>query len=250
MIAVAALWRHPIKSHGREALERVTLRAGEALPWDRHWAVTHDATKHAEGETWSNCRNFMIGTRTPALAGLWARLDEATGTVHLRHNRLGTHSFRPEDPDEAAGFIAWVAPLAEGSSVGPQAVVRAGSRGMTDTSFPSVSIMSRASHAAVAARLGGALEEERWRGNIWLDGAAPWEEFEWVGQRLRIGAAELDVVSPVERCLHTAANPRTGERDADTLGVLNGTFGHQNFGIYAAVVKGGDVAIGDTVEVL
>ena len=41
---VTQLWRHPVKSHGREALERVTLTAGETLPWDRLWAVAHDSS--------------------------------------------------------------------------------------------------------------------------------------------------------------------------------------------------------------
>ena len=41
MINVAALWRHPIKSHGREALQTVALTAGQTMPFDRTWAVMH-----------------------------------------------------------------------------------------------------------------------------------------------------------------------------------------------------------------
>ena len=44
MGAVAELWRHPIKSHGRETLDAVEFTAGACMPWDRHWAVTHDET--------------------------------------------------------------------------------------------------------------------------------------------------------------------------------------------------------------
>lgn len=249
MATVATLWRHPIKSHGREALETVTLTEGQTMPWDRTWAVTHDATKH-EGDGWSSCRNFMIGTRTPGLAGLWASMDEATRTLTLRHARLGALTFKPDDPDDANRFLTWVAPLAEGSSVRHSQIVAAGARGMTDTSSPTISIMSNASHAAVSARLGGKLEQERWRGNIWLDGLAPWEEFEWVGKHVRIGEAEFEITKPIERCRHTEANPKTGERDADTLGALNDHFGHQDFGIYALVTKSGTITIGDTAEVL
>lgn len=39
---VTEIWRHPIKSHGREPLESVTLEAGKALPLDRLWAVAHE----------------------------------------------------------------------------------------------------------------------------------------------------------------------------------------------------------------
>ena len=84
MITVASLWRHPIKSHGREALDRVTLIAGQTMPWDRHWAVTHEKTKFdAANPEWVMCRNFMIGALTPLLAGLWASLDEDAGLMTL-----------------------------------------------------------------------------------------------------------------------------------------------------------------------
>ena len=247
--SVTTLWRHPIKSHGRETCARADLRAGEAFPFDRFWAITHDATQH-DGGDWSSCRNFMIGARTPALAGIWATLDEDTLGVTLRHAALGEITVRPDEPDDAARLIDWLMPLSDGGPVAPRSIVRAGPRGMTDTDYASVSIMSHASHAAVSARLGGALEEERWRGNIWLDGLAPWEELEWIGRDLVIGGARLRVTEPITRCKHTMANPRTGERDADTLGVLTGTFGHQHFGIYARVTDGGSVAPGDPVEVL
>jgi uncharacterized protein YcbX len=132
----------------------------------------------------------------------------------------------------------------------PTGIVSADGRGMTDSDYPSVSIMTRASHDAVANAIGKPLELERWRGNIWLDGTQPFEEFEWIGKTIRIGTAELEIREPIERCMHTASNPVTGERDADTLGTLNSTFGHQNFGIYAVVTKDGHVALGDQAEVL
>ena len=47
----------------------------------------------------------------------------------------------------------------------------------------------------------------------------------------------------------TAANPETGERDADTLGAL-AHFNDQQFGVCAEVVKSGPVRAGDTLVVL
>lgn len=249
MITVADLWRYPIKSHGRETLPSATLAAGQAMPWDRHWAVRHDTAQNTS-DGWSMCRNFMIGARTPELAGLWAKLDETTRTVELRHQALGKLTFRPDDSEDATNFFRWISPLTDKSSVQPAAIIKAGTRGMTDTDYPSVSIMTTASHAAVADALGGTLETERWRGNIWLEGASAWQENNWIGKTLRIGAAELEVREPIRRCLHTAANPVTGQRDADTLGTLNSVFGHQNFGVYAVVTKGGAVRPGDICVVL
>ena len=247
MGTVAHLWRHPIKSHGREALESVQLRAGQCIPWDRHWAVTHEATKF-DGSGWASCQNFMIGTRTPGLAGLWAELDETNGRITLRHQDLGELAFHPDG--EAAAFISWIAPLCPTDRAQPKDVVSVPGRGMTDTDFPSVSIMNLASHGAVADFLGQGIAPERWRGNIWLDGLPPWQEFDWISKTLRIGTAEIAIRERIVRCMHTAANPVTGIRDADTLGALQKGWGHTDFGVYGEVVAGGEIRLGDRMEIL
>ncbi len=38
---VTQIWRHPIKSHGRETLQEVTVIPGQTMPGDRVWAVDH-----------------------------------------------------------------------------------------------------------------------------------------------------------------------------------------------------------------
>ncbi|MGJ8611504.1 MAG: MOSC domain-containing protein [Octadecabacter sp.] len=247
MSTVAELWRHPIKSHGREALAAVDLIAGKCMPWDRHWAVIHDVSTY-DGVGWARGQNFMIGARTPKLAGIWAELDEASGKITLRHVDNGSITFNPDTDIDV--FLNWVAPLCPADRAVPTGIVSADGRGMTDTDYPTVSIMTRASHAAVETAMGQSLELERWRGNIWLDGPGPCEEFEWIGKTIRIGTAELEIREPIKRCMHTAANPVTGERDADTLGTLKSTFGHHNFGVYAVVTQDGHVALGDQAQVL
>ncbi|MDX8350116.1 MOSC domain-containing protein [Cognatiyoonia sp. IB215446] len=251
MITVAGLWRHPIKSHGREQIDSVTLVEGQTMPWDRHWAVSNDRSKFdPTNPAWISCRNFMIGVTTPGLAGIWAKLDEASATLTLSHVDLGEITFHPDNPADAARFLTWVKPVCDPDGLQPASIARVPGRGMTDTAEPTVSIMTHASHKSVAGRLGRPLEIERWRGNIWLDGAAPWEEFEWIGKTVGIGAAELQVVEPIKRCKHTMANPQTGHRDTDTLGVLQDGWGHENFGVNAIVRKTGQVTLQDRVEVL
>ena len=250
MATVTSLWRHPIKSHGREALAFVDLVAGQSMPWDRHWAVTHADTKFdAADPAWVMCRNFMIGALTPQLAGIWASLDTKTAEVTLRHVDLGQIKFSPDLAADVERFIAWVSPLCPTDKRLPNTIVSLPERGLTDTNYASVSIMNTASHLEVSDALGRHVEQERWRGNIWLDELAPWREWDWIGQDIQVGDAILRVKEPVKRCMHTAANPKTGERDIDTLGVLRETWGHQNFGIYAEVVQGGKISLGDTAEV-
>ncbi|MGR3714118.1 MAG: MOSC domain-containing protein [Shimia sp.] len=244
---VKALWRHPIKAHGRESVGHVVLTEGQTFPWDRRYAVTHEAAKTDGGE-WASCANFSRAAKAPALMAITAKVDEATGKITLSHPDLWDVTLDPATQSDK--LIQWVRPLMPADRAASTKLVPAGAAGMTDSAFPSISIHTTASHRAVEGRLGRAISPERWRGNIWLDGFAPWEEFDWIGKTLRIGTAELEVRERITRCLATTANPETGHRDTDTLGVLNDSFEHQNFGVYAVVTKSGDIALGDTAEVL
>ena len=248
MAGVAELWRHPIKSHGREALTTADLSQGQTMPWDRHWAVTHEATKfQADDPKWVMCRNFMIGVATPGLAGIWAAFDEATGQITLTHQDLPDITFDPNASEDVARFLEWVLPLCPPDKRQPTGVVSAGERGMTDSAYPSVSIMTYASHQAVEAQLGEEIAPQRWRGNIWLDGADAWEEFDWTGRDIRIGEAVLTVQEPIRRCMATAANPTTGKRDVDTLGALEAGWGHRDLGVYLTALTSGEIATGAEV---
>lgn len=244
---VTDLWRYPVKSHGREQMQQLTLTAGQTIPWDRTWAVAHDQSS-VDGSEWAPCQNFSIGTKAPGLAAMTAALDEETSQVTLSHPALGTLTFDPDQ--EGDRLIAWAGGLIPENRAQSARVVRGKVRGFTDTPFASVSLINLASHKAVESRLGRALERERWRGNIWLDGFDVWEEFDWIGKKLRIGNAEVEIKERVVRCLHTTASPKTGTRDTDTLSVLSDAWGHQDFGVYAEVITSGAVALGDSAEVI
>lgn len=243
MATVAALWRHPIKGHGVEPLAKVLLAAGETLPWDRRWALAQEGAR-AEDGVWSPCGNFSRGAKSPRLMAIRARVNEAAGTVELRHPEAETIRVNPDLPEDAARLVAWAAALADPDKPRPARVLRA-PVGMTDSDFPSVSILGTASLAALEARMGRPLAQERFRGNVWLDGLPPFGEFDLVGREIRLGGAVLEVRERIGRCKATTVDPETGISDADTLGALRAGWGAQDFGVYAEVISGGRVALGD-----
>lgn len=241
---VTHIWRHPIKSHGREALQTVLVTPGQTMPGDRVWAVAHEASK-ADGSQWVPCANFSRGAKAPQLMAISARLNNDTITL--------THPDRPDltfDPDgEQQVFLDWVQPLMPADRAASARIIRVPGRGMTDSDYPSISLCNMASHRAVGQKLGSDLSIQRWRGNIWFDGLPLWEEFDWLDREVQIGEAVFHVKERIRRCLATTANPKTGVRDADTLGTLN-SWGHQDFGVYAEVVRGGAISVGDKVHPL
>ncbi|NOD98537.1 MOSC domain-containing protein [Ruegeria sp. HKCCD6228] len=241
---VSSLWRHPIKSHGREALSQVTLIPGQTMPGDRVWAVAHEAAK-TDGSEWAPCFNFSRGSKAPQLMAISAELQG--DRVTLRHPQRPDLSFAPDTEQEA--FLDWVKPLMPADRAASARIVRIPGRGMTDSDFPSISLCNMASHRAVEQKLGQTLSIVRWRGNIWFEGLPLWDEFDWLGRDVRIGEAVLRVRERITRCMATTANPETGERDADTLRALN-SWDHQDFGVYAEVVQGGEIRVNDEVQVL
>jgi len=239
---LAHICRHPIKGHGREMLASVRLSAGECLPWDRHWAVAHEAAKLTDG--WNPCMNFARGAKAYALNAIESDLDETTATVTLRHPDRGEITFRPDDTADTPRFLDWVRPLNPANRAQPARIVTAG-RGMTDSDFPSISILNMASLADLSARIGQDLSIHRWRGNLWLGGAPAWAEWDWIGKDIRIGTAILHVQERITRCMATTVEPATGHSNADTLGALERNYGHQDFGLYATVLEPGTIATGD-----
>lgn len=239
-VRLSRICRHPIKAHGREDLASVLLSAGACLPGDRRWAVAHEAAKLVAG--WNPCNNFHRGAKAPQLMAIEATL--AGDRVTLRHPNRPDLTFAPDDPADLPAFLDWVAPLSPTDRAQPQRIVSAG-RGMTDSDFPSVSILSLASLDALSERMGTPLSADRFRGNLWLSGVDAFAEFGWIGRDLQIGTAVLRIKESITRCRATMANPETGQVDADTLGNLQAAYGHQDFGVFAEVLQGGKIALQD-----
>lgn len=249
MIHLAAIIRHPIKSVGHERITAASLTPGQALPFDRVWAVAHQAAKFGPDlAEWAAKMNFLRGVAGPELMAIRAESDVAARRVTLTHPRAGSLTLAPDDEPQA--LIDWLAPLWPAARPAPAFVVAVEGQALTDVPQPYVSVLNLASNRALGEKLGQDLSLHRWRGNLWLDGLEPFAEFDLLGQTLRIGKAELLVEERITRCRATCVNPETGAEDLDTLAALNAHWGHQDFGVYARVTKAGEIAQGDKVTLL
>lgn len=245
---IARLVRHPIKSAGYETVADAVLTEGAAFPFDRVWAVAHAAARLSEPPTWAPKLQFLRGWGSAELMAVSCQADAAAETVTLCHPRRPTETFRPDDPADAARLIAWLLPLWPENRPEPARVIRVPGHAITDQDEPLISINSVSSLADLGARMGRELSPHRFRGNIWVEGWAPWTELDLIGKEITVGDARLRVEEPIGRCRATGANPETGEQDADTMGALESHFGHTDFGVFARVITSGRVAVGDEVH--
>lgn len=250
-LTVTEIYRHPVKAHGVEALPSVTVETGKCLPWDRKFAVAQEAAAvDFNAPEWVHCNNFTRGVKAPELMAIRARVDTARGEITLTHPRHGAITFDPMDPAQAQRFVDWTRPMIPASRVAPAALFHVPDRGLTDSRWPSVSINTHASLAALSKAAGKPLSPLRFRGNIWLAGATAWQEFDWLDRDIRIGSVVLRVRERIERCHATSTDPETGVRDCDMLKTLQTNWDHRDFGIKAEVIKGGTLTLNDQVELL
>jgi uncharacterized protein YcbX len=115
-----------------------------------------------------------------------------------------------------------------------------------------VSIISRATIAAIEEEAGIRLDVARFRPNILiepLDGK-PFEEDEWLGKIISFGegpeAAAVNVYMRDERCMMINLDPTSGAQNASVLKAvvrMNDNYA----GVYATVMKAGRVSVEDKV---
>ncbi|MEM1274212.1 MAG: MOSC N-terminal beta barrel domain-containing protein [Pseudomonadota bacterium] len=257
---IAQIWRHPIKAIGAERLDKVRVAPDRPLPLDRAWAVLQDGGEAGAG--WRACRNFVRGAKGPSLMAISARVELASqtlgpsdGTVMVSSPTTRIRLSHPDRPDilvdparDGERLIEWLKPIYPDNRPAPAELVRAPVEGMSDAPFASISVLNLSSLRALGQKLGQDLDPRRFRGNFWVDGWAPWEEFDLVGKSLSVGGVQFDVVERITRCRATEANPATGRPDAATLLALEDGWGHRDFGVYVKAAGRGQVEVGSTVR--
>lgn len=245
------LYRYPVKGLTAEALESVTVESGETLPWDRAFALAQgDAPFDPAQPRWLRKTHFMCLMANARAALLRASFDVPSGMLLIRAPDGSSIAQSPLTPAGRDRLGAWLAVfLAEGGRGVPRFHHVPG-HSFSDVSAKVVSIINLASVADLAARAGAPRHHLRFRANIYLRGAPAWSELGWVGRDLLAGRTRLRVVKRISRCAATEVNPETAERDAHPVAELRDALGHVDCGVYAEVIEGGQLAVGDAVELL
>jgi len=103
---------------------------------------------------------------------------------------------------------------------------------------------------ALERELDRPIDIRRFRPNLHLRLDAPaFAEERWVGRRLRVGEAELELLHACERCAIPTRDPDTGEKWPELLRWLAREHGTL-FGINARAVRPATVRVGDSVELV
>ena len=248
---VESIARYPVKGLGAEPLDQADLAPGQAIAWDRAFALAQgDSGFDPLHPTWLPKQNFLCLMRNASAARLQSRFDPDTGMLAIAAPDGEVVLADALDPAGRTQVAAFLARFLGAEARGEPTFHHVEGHVFGDQRRPVVSLLGLASLAAYEAELGAPRDVRRFRANILLAGGAPWEEFEWVGRELALGTARLRVTKRTVRCPATQVNPDTAERDADPVVELRAAYGHADLGVHAEVLAAGRVAPGDVVRVL
>ncbi|WP_426936937.1 MOSC domain-containing protein [Brevibacterium sp. LE-L] len=269
---VARLFRFPVKGFPAEELTEARVVKGHGIRGDRVTAFTNGSLDVPD-DAWHSYSAFTVLKNDPELqkwgvsatlaeeaAGDSANADDSEGggraeesaTVTLTSPAGEATTFATDDADSRAASAEFLSKRIPPQGTFPRSLAVA-EQGMFDSQKSGISIINPASVEAISATEEGIegldLDPLRFRGNVLVEGLAPFEEFALIGSIVRLGGVRLAIRSSIERCPATTVNPVTKAVDVNVPRLLNSACGHLHCGVYGEILNTGDVAVGDEIVV-
>lgn len=241
------IYRYPIKGLSAQPLLTVELLAKKPVPHDRIFALVRPGAPFDTSQPrWGKKGLFVMLMLEEALARVRTTLDVETSrlTIMEGNRQLLIADLNDEDARAKVSDVIWQLVPALKSA---PALVRSPDAHFMDKPDNVISLINLATVRSLEEQWGIKINPLRFRANFYIDGAKPWEEFDWVGSDIRIGNVLFRVDRRNGRCGATNVDPETGRRDLDIPGSLRAAFGHKELGIYLVAREGGTVTVGNPV---
>jgi len=275
---VSRLWRYPVKSMAGEQMD-AALVTRRGIPGDRGWAVYDETRNGITGgkrlPLLRGCRGRyasepVMGAGSPPAEitfpdGASVRTDAPDAA-----RRLGDHFGRPvslrslgpagsesaprltsegetQDTIRALNGLVPGEPLPDMSEFPPERLRRLRQGNFFDA-FP-IHLLTRTTLSTLT-RLApeSKWDERRFRPNLLIeaDDREGYPELGWIGRRLRVGGAVIEVVTGCPRCVMVTQPVEDVPQDHRVMRTLVKETRH-TAGIYAGVVEEGEARVGDEV---
>jgi uncharacterized protein YcbX len=245
---IASIYRYPVKGLSPEPLPYVALGIGQTLPADRRYAIENGPSGFdAAAPAWMPKSQFLMLMRDERLAGLQTHFEDNIHLLTIRENGKVAARGDLETAEGRAAIEAFFATNFAHELKGPPKVISGGGHSFSDVARKVVSIINLGSVAAIENMIGLPVHPLRFRANLYVSGWPAWHEFELLDQTVAIGDIRLKVVKQIVRCAATNVDPETAARDLDIPHTLMRRLGRAECGVYAEVIAGGTISVGDAI---
>jgi uncharacterized protein len=247
---VASLYRYPVKGLSPEPLPSVALGVGQTLPADRRYAIENGPSGFdPAAPKWMVKAYFLMLMRDEWLAALHTHFDDESGILTIRRDGAIAARGNLETAEGRTAIERFIADNYAGSIKGPPKVLSSDGYSFSDIARKVVSIINLGSVQAIENMVGQPVHPLRFRANLYVRGWPAWHEFDLMDQTLAIGDVRLKVVKRIVRCAAVNVDPDTAARDLRIPQALAQRVGHSDCGVYAEVIAGGTIGVGDTIAV-
>ena len=246
---IHAIHRYPVKGLTPEPLPETMLAVHQTVPFDRMYAIENGPSGFDPAAPgYLPKQRFLMLMRNARLAELRTAFDETSHTLTIRSEKREAARGDLRTPEGRAAIERFFAEFCADELRGPPKVLRAEGHSFSDVARKVISIINLASVAALEEAAGAPVHPLRFRGNLQVAGWPAWQEFDLLNAEIAIGpSARLKIVKRIVRCAATEVDPDTGIRDLPVRRTLRDYFGHVDCGVYAEVIEGGAIAVGDAV---
>ena len=245
---IESIYRYPVKGLTPEQLVRTALLPGQTLLADRRYAIENGPSGFdPAAPQWMPKPHFLMLMRDEWLAGLRTHFDDASHVLTIRRNGEIAIQGNLESAEGRATIENFFARAFANEIKGPPKVLSSEGHSFSDVAKKVVSIINLASLRAIENMVDYPVHPLRFRANLYVEGWPAWHEFDLVDKTLAIGEVRLKVVKRITRCAAVNVDPDTAARDLAIPQALARRLGHSECGIYAEVVAGGTIAVGDMI---
>lgn len=249
---IKRLSRFPIKGMTAERLTSMTLSSGEGIPGDRLYGFArYNSGFDPENPQPLPKQKFVVLANEARLAGLKSRFNQDSLQLDIISNQE-THQFDMTTPDGCKRAELFLHTTLGLSDKEPPVFVSSSPHRFTDVSVDSVemmntiSVLNLASVRELEKMIDAEIDPARFRANIEIDGLPPFSELEAIGTTLSFSGVDLKLVSRTKRCAATEVNPKSAKRDIEIPYLIHKNLGHTDMGIYASVISGGNLSVGQS----
>jgi uncharacterized protein YcbX len=245
---IVGIYRYPVKGLSPEPLPHVVLGIGQTVPADRRYAIENGPSGFDPADPkFFPKAYFLMLMRDEWLAGLRSHFDDASNVLTISQNGVIAAQGDLETGDGRAAIERFFANSYAGAFKGPPKILSCDGFSFSDVARKVVSIINLGSVAAIENIVGVPVHPLRFRANLYVSGWPAWHEFDLLDGTLAIGDVRLKVVKRIVRCAAVNVDPETAARDLNIPQTLMRRLGHADCGVYAEVVAGGAIGVGDTV---
>ena len=203
MSTLHSIYRYPLKGFNGQALTSAQLQVDQGLPFDRQFAITNGQNAVNGLGKWTACQAFVRLTKNADLSLYSVQFDEVTERLQLQ-SPAGEVLVIDLDQSESLRAANTTLERWFPSKGVDKTILAKAHAGYWDHIDAEIAVINLATVDALSQAAQLTIDPLRFRGNLYVSGLPPQAELAWLGQRVRLGDAELEFTRPIDRCSATS----------------------------------------------